>query len=81
MLLVLAEFPGALPTLHALASPTGGGSAQVVCRRFVEGLESAREHYFSGLGLMLVSFPHKKIKVKCFLSPLHRSVPKAVESI
>ena len=54
---MLGEFPRTLPMLCALA---GGGSAQMVCRRFVEGLERAKEHYFSLLGLMLKSlFPIK----------------------
>lgn len=58
-----------------------GGSARMVCRRFVEGLESAREHYSSLLGLRLISFPHKNVKVKRFVSLLHRSVPKSTESM
>jgi len=59
-LLVLGEFSETLPMPCALP---GGGSVRMVCSRCVKGLESPREHYFSLLGLMLLSFPHKNVKV------------------
>lgn len=60
VLLMLGEFPGSLPMPCVLS---GGGSAQMVCRRFVKGLECAREHDFSLIGLMLKSlFPIKMLR-------------------
>lgn len=78
MLLMLGGFPGTLPMPWVLTSPAEGDSAQMVCRRFVEKLESAREHCFSLLGLTLISFSHKNVKVKRFVSLLCRSVPKSI---